>query len=64
MQFNTDNSLNSVGFLSPDMHSIIGDLRKIHATWFVFAADVNRTGHRILREFQPSERCRFATLLR
>jgi Family of unknown function (DUF5677) len=54
MQFNTDNSLNSVGFLSPDMQSIIGDLRKIHATWFVFAEDVNRTGQRILRKFQPS----------
>jgi hypothetical protein len=54
MQFDTDNSLNSVGFLSLDMQSIIRDLRKIHATWFVFAEDVNRTGHRILREFQPS----------
>jgi hypothetical protein len=54
MQFNTDNSLNSVGFLSPEMEPIIADLRKIHATWFVFAEDVNRTGQRILREFQPS----------
>lgn len=54
MPINTDNSLNSVGFLSPDMRPIIGDLRKIHATWFVFAEDVNRTGHRILREFVPS----------
>jgi hypothetical protein len=54
MQFNTDNSLNSVGFLSPDMQPIIADMRKIHATWFVFAEDVNRTGHRILRGFQPS----------
>ena len=54
MQFDTDNKLNSVGFLSPDMQPIILDLRKIDATWFVFAEDVNRTGHRILREFQPS----------
>src|SRR5215472_5726056 len=54
MQFNTDNRLNSVGFLSPDMQPIIADMRKIHATWFVFAEDVNRTGQRILREFQPS----------
>jgi hypothetical protein len=52
--FNTDNALTDVGFLSPQMGPIIADLRKVHATWFVFAADVNRTGHRILREFQPS----------
>jgi hypothetical protein len=54
MQCNTDNSLNSVGFFSPDIQPIILDPRKIQATWFVFAEVVNRTGQRILREFQPS----------
>jgi hypothetical protein len=54
MQFNTDKSLNGIGFLSSDVEPIIADLRKIHATWFVLAEDVNRTGQRILGEFQPS----------
>jgi hypothetical protein len=54
MQFDTNHMLNSVGFLSPDIQPIILDLRKIHVIWFVFAEDVNRTGQRILREFQPS----------
>ena len=53
MQFNTDNSLNSVGFLSPEMEPIIADLRKIHATWFVFAEDVNRTGDGSVKGSSP-----------
>lgn len=54
MKFNTGNTFNDVGFLSPDIQPIIADLRKLHANWFVFAEDVNRTGQRILAEFKPS----------
>jgi len=54
MKFNTSNTFKEVGFLSPEIKPIIADLRKLHATWFVFAEDVNRTGQRILGGFQPS----------
>jgi hypothetical protein len=54
MKFNTSNTLNDVGFLSPEIKPVVADLRKLHATWFVFAEDVNRTGQRILAEFEPS----------
>ena len=48
MKFDTSNTFKEVGFLSPEIKPIIADLRKLHATWFVFAEDVNRTGQRIL----------------
>jgi hypothetical protein len=53
----TDNSFNSVGFLSPEMQPIVADLRKIPAiaNWFMLADGINRTGNRILRDFQPAE---------
>jgi hypothetical protein len=54
MKFDTSNTFKEVGFLSPEIKPIIADLRKLHATWFVFAEDVNRTGQRILEGFQPS----------
>jgi hypothetical protein len=55
MLFDTSNTVNDIGFLSPDMTPIISDLRNIHGYWFVFAEAVNRTGQRILREFLPGE---------
>jgi hypothetical protein len=54
MNFSTDADLSDVGFLSPKMEPVIADLRKVNAIWFVFAADLNRTGQRILQNFQPS----------
>jgi hypothetical protein len=54
MKFNTSNTFKDVGFLSPEIKPIIADLRKLHATWFVSAEDVDRTGQRILAGFQPS----------
>jgi hypothetical protein len=54
MKFNTSDTLKDVGFLSSELKPITADLRKLHATWFVFSGDVNRTGQRILAEFQPS----------
>jgi len=48
MKFDTSNTFKEVGFLSPEIKPIIVDLRKLHATWFVFAEDVNRTGQPIL----------------
>jgi hypothetical protein len=54
MNFSTDDDLNDVGFLSAKIEPVIADLRKVNATWFVFGADLNRTGQRILRDFQPS----------
>jgi len=32
VKFNTDDTLNDVGFLSPQMEPIIADLRNVHAT--------------------------------
>lgn len=54
MKFDISSKFTDIGFLSPDMQPIIDDIRKLHATWFVFAEDVNRTGQRILADFKPS----------
>jgi hypothetical protein len=54
MTFDTRNSVNDVGFLSPDLVPLIGTIRKENAVWFRLAEDINRSGQDILAAFKPS----------